>query len=368
MMRKKRGIVCEKKKYYSILLTDKGEFLRGIPMKDKIEIGDEVEFLQVLWPFLFNRKVNPAIIGAALIAAMLLFLSASFLFPNTSTVMAYVQLDTDEAMEFGVDKKGNVVSLRHLKESASELENSFEKWKGKPLRRVLDSVIKDLSTNPNDVQVMITTIFPNGEKKPIVHEIIESAVSDVQKSYKEVTLEVNESTFEDRMTANKQQMSVHEYKKSDQEISEPEIKESSVKVEKETKLDSKNQKKDQEPIQHKEKQEKISNSKNQEKEQEKKVQPIKQQKNQEFPKQPNKKSDESNPASENQVEHKRPNNSKTKKEKEKNPQKDKAKDFEHPPKKKEQPTNPSLDNNGNKKKQDSSSRGEKNNSSKDKKP
>ncbi|MBS4202356.1 anti-sigma factor domain-containing protein [Bacillus sp. FJAT-49732] len=369
MMWKKRGIVCEKKKHYSIFLTDKGEFLRGIPMKEKTDIGDEVEFHQVYWPFLFRRKGKPAFFGAVMIAAMLLFFSVSFLLPNMNTVLAYVQLDTDEAMEFGVDEKGNVVSLRHLKESSSELENSFDKWKGQPLRDVLESAIKDLSTNPSEVQVMITTIFPNDEKKPLVHEIVESVVSDVQKTYKKMTLEVNESTFEDRLTANKQQMSVHEYKKSNQQVPEPELKESSAEVEKEIQIDSNNQKTDQDPIQQKEKQEQISKSKNLEKEQEKKLPPIKQQKNQEFSKQPNKKSDFRNPASENQGENKKPNNSNTTKEKRNNPKKDKAKDSEHPSNKKEQSTNPSAEKNkGNKKKQDSSSKGEENKSSKDKKP
>ncbi|MCJ8008858.1 hypothetical protein ACFFF5_10285 [Lederbergia wuyishanensis] len=367
MMRKKRGIVCENKKYYSIFLTEKGEFLRGIPLKDKIEIGDEAEFHKVHWPFLFNIKVKPAVIGAVLIAVMLLFFSASLLFPNTNTVMAYVQLDIEDAMEFGVDKKGNVVSLRQLKDSTSELENSYDRWKGQPLRLVLDSVIKDLSTNPSEVQVMITTIFPNGEKKPLMHEIVENAVSDVQKTYKKMTLEVTESTFEDRLTANEQQMSVHEYKKSNQQIPKPEIEESIQEVEKETNLDTKNQSKDHNPLQQKEEQEQISNSKNQENEQEKTFQQIKQQKNQELPELPNKKSDVRNPASENQIENKKPNSSMITKEKENSLQKDKAKDFEQPSKKKEQSNNPST-NNGNKKKQDSSSRGKENNSSKDKKP
>ena len=48
MMRTYRGIVCEKKNKYTVFLTDKGDFLRGIPIGKTPDIGDEVDFHPVL--------------------------------------------------------------------------------------------------------------------------------------------------------------------------------------------------------------------------------------------------------------------------------------------------------------------------------
>ena len=44
MMRKYRGIVCEKKASYTVFLTENGEFLRGVPLIADVQIGEEAAF------------------------------------------------------------------------------------------------------------------------------------------------------------------------------------------------------------------------------------------------------------------------------------------------------------------------------------
>lgn len=205
MMRKKRGIVCEKKKHYTILLTGKGEFLRGIPLNKKSDIGDEVDFR----PVHGSGKRRPLFFGALAVAAVFLFFFVTSLIPSTDKAMAYVQLETDQAMELVVGEKGKVISLRQLN-GPSGLETRFAHWKGQPLRLVLDNAIQELPIGEG--QVIITTISLNDPKK--VEGIVSGAVLDVKRKHRELIWKINESTVKDRLIANKEQMSIHAYKES----------------------------------------------------------------------------------------------------------------------------------------------------------
>lgn len=215
-MRTYRGIVCEKKNKYTVFLTNKGDFLRGIPIVETPDIGDEVDFYLVSTPPPLSRKVKPRFVGAVMIAVVLLFSIVASLIPMNDKVMAYVQLETDTALELGVNQMGKVISLRYLNETLAEPENSLVEWKGHPIRTVLDTAVKELSAGTNGVQVIITTIFPNTKSKHKVQEIVGSAVWDVRSAYKELTWEIAESTAEERVMANKHEMSIHKFKVSQQ--------------------------------------------------------------------------------------------------------------------------------------------------------
>lgn len=216
MMRTYRGIVCDKKNKYTVFLTDKGDFLRGIPIGETPDIGDEVDFQLVSTPSLFSRKVKPRFVGAVMIAAVLLFSIVASLIPMNDKVMAYVQLETDLALELGVNQKGKVISLRYLNETLAEPENSLAEWKGYPIRIVLDTAVKELSTGTSGVQVIITTIFPNAKSQHKVQGIVGSAVREVRSAHKELAWEVADSTAEERAMANKHEMSIHKFKVSQQ--------------------------------------------------------------------------------------------------------------------------------------------------------
>ncbi|WP_318615845.1 anti-sigma factor domain-containing protein [Sporosarcina sp. YIM B06819] len=220
-MRTYRGVVCEKKNKYTVFLTDKGDFLRGIPIGETPDIGDEVDFHLVSTPSLFSRKVKPrfvgaAMIAAAMIAAVLLFSIVASLIPMNDKVMAYVQLETDWALELGVDQKGKVISFRYLNEKLAEPGYSLVEWKGDPIRIVLDTAVKELSAGTNGVQVIITTIFPNAKGQQKVQGIVGSAVQEVRSAHKELNWEIAESTLEERVLANEREMSIHKFKVSQQ--------------------------------------------------------------------------------------------------------------------------------------------------------
>ncbi len=216
MMRTYRGIVCEKKNKYTVFLTDKGDFLRGIPIGETPDIGDEVDFQLVSTSSLLGGKMKPRFVGAVMIAAVLLFSVVASLFPMNDKVMAYVQLETDTALELGVNQMGKVISLRYLNETLAEPGDSLDEWRNHPIQTVLDTAMKDLSVGASDVQVIITTIFPNAKSKHKVQEIVGSAVLEVRSAYKELTWEIAESTAEERVMANKHKMSIHKFKVSQQ--------------------------------------------------------------------------------------------------------------------------------------------------------
>jgi hypothetical protein len=216
MMRTYRGIVCDKKNKYTVFLTDKGDFLRGIPIGETSGIGDEVDFRLVSAHSPFSRKVKPRFVGAVMIAAVLLFSIVASLIPVNDKVMAYVQLETDQALEFGVNQKGKVISLRYLNETLAEPGNSLVEWKGHPIRKVLDTAVKELSADTSGVKVIITTIFPKAKSQHKVQGIVGSAVREVRSAHKELTWEIADSTAEERVMANKHEMSIHKFQVSQQ--------------------------------------------------------------------------------------------------------------------------------------------------------
>ena len=205
-----------KKNKYTVFLTDKGDFLRGVPIGKTPDIGDEVDFRLVSSPSLFSRKVKPRFVGAVMIAAVLLFSIVASLIPIDDKVLAYVQLETDSALELGVNQKGKVISLRYLNETLAEPGNSHLDWKGHPIHIVLDTAVKELTADSSDVKVIITTIFPKAKSQHKVQGIVGSAVREVRSAHKELTWEVAESTAEERVMANKQEISIHKFKVSQQ--------------------------------------------------------------------------------------------------------------------------------------------------------
>jgi hypothetical protein len=216
MMRTYRGIVCEKKTKYIVFLTEKGEFLRGVPIGDPPEVGEETEFTLVSRSLIAGGKVKPRFVGAALVAAALLFFIMSSLSLLNDKVMAYVQLEAGTAMEFGVNREGNVISLRYLNESSNE-EKRLSEWKDHSLLAVLERAILELSVR--DDQIVVTTIYPAPKKERETRQVIEEAVQEVRGKHAELNWHISESTAKERTVANEEKMSIHQFKSTKNEKS-----------------------------------------------------------------------------------------------------------------------------------------------------
>lgn len=217
MMRTYRGIVCEKKNKYMVFLTREGEFLRGIPVEENADVGDEMNFH--LLGSTSRRGTKFFFFGPAIVAAVLLLFMFVSLIPTSSKVMAYVQLETKSAVEFGVDKDGKVITIRHLNEETSLPENLKTNWTGQPIGTVLNEAIRELSTKTEDQGVAITTIFKDVRKKLETEEIVEHAVYNLRTTHRDLLVDVSRSTSEERKKANEQHMTIHKYNKIKQESS-----------------------------------------------------------------------------------------------------------------------------------------------------
>jgi len=213
-MRTYRGIVCEKKTKYMVFLTEKGEFLRGIPIGNSPEIGEEADFTLATSSFISGGKVKPRFVAAVVVAAVLLFFIVSSLSPLNDKVMAYVQLEAGTAMEFGVNRKGNVISLRYLNEMPNE-GNLLSEWKGHPLLVVLDRAVLELSVYDNPI--VVTTIYPAVDKELETRQVIEEAVQEVRGKHDELNWDISESTPKERTVANEEKMSIHQFKSTKNE-------------------------------------------------------------------------------------------------------------------------------------------------------
>ena len=165
-MRTYRGIVCEKNKHDMIFLTSEGEYLRGIPLAQNVEVGDEVPFRLAGSPILLQKKV----IGPALIAAVLLIVFVASLIPQSSSAYAYVQVEGKQNIQFGVDKEGTVLSVKSLDESTS----IDEKWEGLSIDVALTKAVGKMEETE---KLVITTKYEQKEKS----ERIENAVKQVRK-------------------------------------------------------------------------------------------------------------------------------------------------------------------------------------------
>lgn len=171
MMRKYRGIVCEKKATYSVFLTEDGEFLRGVPLIAAVQIGDEAEFhLIASAPPI--KRMKPIFIAPAIVAAVLLIFLVASWFPQTTTAYAYIQVEGDSTIEIGVDEGGKVISLHS---STEEMKD----WEGQSINLVLAKAVQQVSTDKK--QLAVTTVYEN-EDKPKLKKQIEKAVKEVKKA------------------------------------------------------------------------------------------------------------------------------------------------------------------------------------------
>lgn len=171
MMRKYRGIVCEKKATYTVFLTEDGEFLRGVPLISAVQIGEEAEF-HLIASATPIKRMKPMFIAPALIAAVLLIFLVASWFPQTTTAYAYIQVAGDSTIEIGVDEEGKVISLHST-------TGVMKDWEGQSIDSVLAKAVEQVSGDNKEFAV--TTVYEK-EDKPKLKKQIEKVVQEVKEA------------------------------------------------------------------------------------------------------------------------------------------------------------------------------------------
>lgn len=146
-----KGLYIEQKKNRSVFLMSDGRFIHGLPVSP-LAIGEEGAF----YPQTANSKWNwhPVLAPAiAAIATLGLFLSA--LLPSEDA-FAYVQLEMNSSIEFGVDEAIRVISIRELDDGGQKLIGKLGEWQGEELDKLIKRSIA-ISVVDDTEKVTITT-------------------------------------------------------------------------------------------------------------------------------------------------------------------------------------------------------------------
>lgn len=211
MMRTHRGIVCEIKTAYTVFLTEEGEFIRGYSIGDAPVIGQEMEFRTI--------KDSPVrkktLIAAPLfVAAMILVFFFASIYPETEKALAYVQIETKNAVEFSVDKNGTVVAYHQFGDNQSVVpEKLFSEWIGLPIRTVLGEAVDELTKERKTDELLVTLVYKDNGENPKVKDIMTKAVKEARSSQKELTWQVVESTEQERTRAKERNTTIQMFKK-----------------------------------------------------------------------------------------------------------------------------------------------------------
>ncbi|WP_248513002.1 anti-sigma factor domain-containing protein [Sporosarcina sp. NCCP-2222] len=209
-MRTNRGIVCETKTAYTVFLTSEGEFVRGCPIGDKPEIGQEVEFHPLTVP---GRK-KPLLYGPVIAVAMLLVVLFASIYPDNEKALAYVQMESKAALEFGVDQRGMVVGYHQFGETQKLVSEALlSEWVGLPIQDVLGKAAIEIADESGTEEMVVTLVFKDNEKSAKMKDIINNAIKAASDSQQEVKLQVVESSVQERNRAKKKDTSIQQYKK-----------------------------------------------------------------------------------------------------------------------------------------------------------
>lgn len=129
-----KGIVMEMAPKHLIVMTSDGKFIK-LSRKDRsCRIGEEIQFSApgILWnkP---SKTIASALIAAVLFGMIVFAGLGSFL--NSNQVVAYVSVDINPSVEFGIDENEKVIEAYGLNEDGKELMKYID-FEGKFLEEV----------------------------------------------------------------------------------------------------------------------------------------------------------------------------------------------------------------------------------------
>ncbi|QHE51215.1 anti-sigma factor domain-containing protein [Pontibacillus sp. HMF3514] len=141
----RQGIVMEKHRRYSIVMTHDGSFQKAKPIPYSMP-GDEVEFEpfeEKQWSFaVFPKKLKPNYRLVAMVAAFLIAILPLYSWFDSNRAYAYVNIDMNPSIEMKVNNKMKVIEMIPLNDDASLLVEKITDWKNKSVEKVTVTVIE----------------------------------------------------------------------------------------------------------------------------------------------------------------------------------------------------------------------------------
>lgn len=212
------------------LLTPDGEFLRARKQHNHYQIGQEVDFFTVaaidrkkpLLMKLFASFKGRAVAAAAL--AMLFSLIMFFPFYQNGQVYAYMSIDINPSLEFGVNENLQVIELTSYNKEGQTIIEEIDDWKKEDFVIVTEKIlakIKEKGYINENKDMIISTVYTGKREKSSDREILKELnkiESDMQKQ--DLKVKIVEGTAEEREKAIKQGVTTGTYKKQQEIIFE----------------------------------------------------------------------------------------------------------------------------------------------------
>jgi hypothetical protein len=173
-----KGIVMELSDRHIIVMTSGGVF-RKLPRDGRTcEVGEEILFAETL----AARKTPPMAKLSGFVAAVVMcvvVIAAMTNLTGSAEVVAYVSMDINPSVEFGIDSAEKVQDLKGLNEDGAKLVSGID-YKGKPLETVTNEVLRradeqgPLAQGEGDI-IIASALVKNTDK------ISDSALADKLK-------------------------------------------------------------------------------------------------------------------------------------------------------------------------------------------
>lgn len=169
-MNKVKGIVVEQNKDHVVILTPDGQFLRG--EAEGQAIGSEILVSHVRSKSRLQLSARKPIAAAALLAAVLLILLSVLFLPFREPALAFIQLEVNPAIEFGIDSEGRVRELTPLNDDGSAMIREFGEWDGKNVNVLLFRIFTEYGKA--DRKLTVTSVKPaDGKLTATVEETVQ---------------------------------------------------------------------------------------------------------------------------------------------------------------------------------------------------
>lgn len=141
----KRGVVVERHRKYTIVLTRDGEFQKAEILDDDVSIGTEVNYQPIAKSrkssIMSFRMVKPSVLAAAAACSLFLFVFPLYLFSENQTY-AYVTIDINPSIELEIDEELRVKDLHALNDDAEHIMKNLEDFQNEPVETVIHKITK----------------------------------------------------------------------------------------------------------------------------------------------------------------------------------------------------------------------------------
>ncbi|WP_424475051.1 anti-sigma-I factor RsgI family protein [Oceanobacillus kimchii] len=138
----KKGIVMERHRKYTILMTKDGSFVKGRVLSNQSEIGEEVVFRPIGNRQVMLRKQRGIPWKVSLLAAaILLVVLPMYFLSNGEKTFAYVTVDINPSIEMQVDDQFEVQRIEAINDDGEEIIKALNEYEHHSIEEVIREII-----------------------------------------------------------------------------------------------------------------------------------------------------------------------------------------------------------------------------------